>query len=236
MGHDGLRRSTAGHWHSSTVFRGVSPTLCTLLSPALTCWPGPHQAEPFCLLWASQSEKKPSHGCLRSEVLQCLYFIFSNQKAVPRLCLRLTRHVLLQSKSSGSWSGQWGGQRWAKVSSFPALVRYREKWWKKGNASSLIRPDLHSQPISLVSMWPCHKSKTLSQALRHFYQTCLLISQVLCFCFHLLSRNWATRGFDCAHIPTPLPKSVCVLLVLPATTILHVTVLVSNSETDNLIK
>lgn len=76
------------------------------------------------------------------------------------------------------------------------------------------------------------KVKTLSQAFR---QTLLLISQVLCFRFHLFSRNWMTRGFDCARIPTPLPKSVCVPLVLPATTILHVSAPVSNSETDNFI-
>lgn len=152
------------------------------------------------------------------------------------MSLCLTGHFLLQSQSSGSGSGQWGGQHWAKVPAFPALVRCREKWRQKGNVPSLPWPHLHSQPICLLSMWTRRKSKTSSPAVAHFYQTLLLISQVLCFHFSPLSRILVTRGFDCVHIPTLLPKSACVLLVLLATTILQTSALVGNAGTVSFFK
>lgn len=50
MGHSGHRRSLASNWYSSTLPRRPLPSFCTLLSPSLTCWPGPDQTEPSYLL------------------------------------------------------------------------------------------------------------------------------------------------------------------------------------------
>lgn len=79
MGHGGLRRSPASHWHSSTLFRRF------LLSPTLTCWPGPRQAEPSRLLWADQSERKSAHGHLRPQVLNILESFLQSQGSIFRV-------------------------------------------------------------------------------------------------------------------------------------------------------
>lgn len=56
------------------------------------------------------------------------------------------------------------------------------------------------------------------------------------FIFPPLSRSRVTRGFDCVHIPTLLPKSACVLLVLLATTIPQTSALVGNAGTVSFFK
>lgn len=245
MGHSGLGGSLACHWHTSTLFRRLLPSVCAMLSPTLACWPGTHQAEPSCLLWADQSERQSAHGHLRPQVLK--YHRKSAGGALgSSVSLCVTGRVLLQSQYSGSGSGQWRGQRWAKVTAFPALVRCWEKWRQNWNHWFLPWPYLHSQPVCLLSMWTHHKSKIPSLLLQTFitYFHFQLVSQKVLFevLYFLLpylylyiylspSRNWVTRGYDCAPILTPLPKSVCVPLVFPGTTTLPIPALVSNSGT-----
>lgn len=157
----------------------ISSSLLTLLLPIQEIFTLPHYPAPP----HSHLLIRPSPGWtvplplsrpIREQVLQWtsvtsgikhLYVIFWEGSA---LCL--TGHFFPQSQSCGPGSGQRGGQYWAKVPTFPAVVRCWEKWRQKGSIPSLPWPHLHSQPICVLSMWTFRKSKTASQALTYFQQ------------------------------------------------------------------
>lgn len=146
----------------------------------------------------------------------------------------LTGHLLLQSQSRGFGNGQWRGKPGAKSYAFPTFVRCWEKWRQRGNLYTLPCPYLHSQSVCL-RMWTHHKSKIPSHT--HISTSPYIMRSIVrsLFCFLLyffsLSRKRVTRGFDCVHIPTLRPKSVCVLLVLPGTTPLQISAPVSKTGT-----
>lgn len=157
-GHCGLGGSSTGRWHSAAALARFPPSFCTMHPPALTGRPGPGQAESLYLLWAQQSEWKPSHGWLRPQAWTdfCIFFFFRRQQYGS--VLNSVFFFTLQSQFSCSGDGQWGGKLWNKVPHFLVLVWWA-KWGQPGTVPSFPWPHFPSWPICRISMWNLRKSK-----------------------------------------------------------------------------
>lgn len=204
-GHCGLGGSSTGRWHSAAA--RFPPSFCTMHPPALTGRPGPGQAELLYLLWAQQSEWKPSHGRLRPQAWTdfCIFFFFRRQQYGS--VLNSVFFFLLSS---------------------PSLVALEMDSEEENSETKSPISSFLSDGQSEDSLEPCHPSPDLTfppgqsavsacetsakvNAASAFHQTPGLASQDLILWF-TTSRKQLTQGLGCVHIPTLPQKSVCILL------------------------